>query len=131
VAARASALFAERRKALGSLETLFERPGVKAEDVLATKKHTDAVLASSSEKLRDALRKLEALAGVGKATQLKALVEKDALAAAASARLFAQRLELVRSGAPPTDVKLEAQQREAINSRQEVATAIDALAATI
>ncbi len=43
---------AERRKALGSLETVFERPGVTAQDVLATKTHTDAVLASSSEKVR-------------------------------------------------------------------------------
>lgn len=43
---------AERRKALGSLETVFERPGVTAQDVLATKTHTDAVLETSSEKVR-------------------------------------------------------------------------------
>lgn len=55
-----------------------------------------------SAQLRDAHRKLEALAGPGKATQLKALIEKEALAAAATAKLFARRVHLLLSGAPPT-----------------------------
>ena len=42
---------AERSRALASLETVSARPGLTPEDVLASKKHTDAVLASSSEKV--------------------------------------------------------------------------------
>lgn len=37
------------------METVFARPGLTPEDVLATKKHTDAVLASSGEKVRQSL----------------------------------------------------------------------------
>ena len=33
------------------METVFARSGVTPEDVLASKKHTDAVLASTSEKV--------------------------------------------------------------------------------
>ncbi len=50
--------------------------------------------------LRDALRKLEALAGIGKATQLKALAEREALAAESSTRVLLRRAELLRSGSP-------------------------------
>lgn len=47
-----SCAHADRSKALASLETVFDRSGVTPEDVLAAKKHTDAVLASSSEKVQ-------------------------------------------------------------------------------
>lgn len=128
--------------------------------------------------LRDALRKLEALAGMGKATQLKAIVEKEAIAAEGSNRIFATRLQMLRSSMLPTvsikmfhehadvtqcscslrghsvyrhglhgdgprswmtrqhlhllqDPKLEGEQREVVISRKEVATAAEALAASI
>lgn len=65
--------------------------------------------------LRDAHRKLEALAGPGKATQLKALIEKEALAAAATAKLFARRVHLLQSGAQPT-VRLFAGEHSSFHS---------------
>jgi hypothetical protein len=96
------------------------------------------------------------------------LIEKDALAAAASSNIFATRLQMLRSNQPPTvsgtpvytngvgrysacmlpsnnrgtlhskptctvqqDPKLEGEQRDVISSRKEVATAAEALAASI
>lgn len=52
--------------------------------------------------LRDVQRKVEALAGAGKAAQLKAIVEKEGAAAAASNRVFAARLQLLKSNLPPS-----------------------------